>query len=123
MKIFKKIHRPEHEALGGCAVLRRDGRIAATGRPAGGRTCKGDASSRLTPPISGHYATRQVIMTMHVSPRDTADTRYPINFLTTARSLSWSKGFTIQPVAPAAFPSSIFELCDSVVSTTMGVNL
>lgn len=47
----------------------------------------------------------------------------PASFFTTDRSLSASKGLTIHPVAPAAFPSSIFEPCDSVVRTIIGVNL
>ena len=43
--------------------------------------------------------------------------------LATLQHCSGLNGLTIHPVAPAAFPSSFFSCCDSVVSMRIGVNL
>src|SRR5512139_1387590 len=57
------------------------------------------------------------------SERLSLSVHHPSTFLTTARSCSGLNGFTIQPVAPAAFPSTFFSACDSVVRRIMGMNL
>src|ERR1039458_5581371 len=45
---------------------------------------------------------------------------HPSTLLTTASNCCVAKGFTIQPVAPAALPSNLRDSWDSVVSMMMG---
>ena len=45
------------------------------------------------------------------------------NFFAMVSNCSLLKGFTIHPLAPAAFPAIFFSSCDSVVSMMIGMYL